>query len=264
MAEPQDFTVARVRAMQERLRSSIRDDMFVEQAAQHLTDTLWDAFGSDVVLARTYATLAYGTLPSFNQRFVQSLANATPYASKLGAYTPVLSLLATRGLEMPWNDRKASKGHIGVPFLAADFLRSLPMVTALLGELGLTIESIVEQGSNIAVHSEQVSSGEAANVFYVPSATTSLDAQGRQIIPAQDFVHRHGVETVFGFGGAWPNRSLLSCIVFLRRPLERAVVRRLAPILGSFRAATTAAAMRGRYFVDPPAGPESKRFIKPG
>jgi hypothetical protein len=45
--------------------------------------------------------------------------------------------------------------------------------------------------------------------FFVPDAAKSTDQGGRQIIPAKEFVLKHGVRTVFGMGGAYVDRSCL-------------------------------------------------------
>lgn len=250
MIEPHEFSVARVRAIQDDLRGSVRDDMCVEEAAQLLAHVLWGAFAPDLVLVRVYSTLPFAALPAFDQERVERATTAGGGSHKLGPYTPVLSLLATRGIEAAWNDRRESKKHLGIPFLTTEFVRALPMITALFTDLGLSIEGLVSPGTSGGVHTEQLLGGEPAGIFYVANAKTTLDPTGRRIIPQQDFVERYGVQTVFGMGGSWPNQSLLTCIVFLRTTVDRIVVRRLAPLLTVFRAATTGAAMNGRYFIE--------------
>lgn len=58
-------------------------------------------------------------------------------------------------------------------------------------------------------------------VFYVDDASSARDAQDRLIIAARDFVAEHGVKTVFGMGGAYPDGTLLVIIVFAREHLTR-------------------------------------------
>jgi hypothetical protein len=120
------------------------------------------------------------------------------------------------------------------------------MLAAILPELGVTASWIEHRTDGVVV--DQLLGGEAPGVFYVEDARTATDAQGRKVIPAQDFVNEHAVETVFGMGGAWPNGHLAIAIVFARARVDRSVVRRLAPLLGVFRSATTPLAMRGSTF----------------
>jgi hypothetical protein len=145
-----------------------------------------------------------------------------------------------------WNDRARSKGRVGIPLVSAEFVRSIPMVSALLCELGATPAWVDQRASGVQV--EHLLGGEASAVFHVADAATATDTQGRKVIPAQDFVAAHRIATVFGMGGFWPNGDLVASILFSREVVDRSTVRRLAPILSVFRAATTGLVMKGLYF----------------
>jgi two-component system chemotaxis sensor kinase CheA len=66
--------------------------------------------------------------------------------------------------------------------------------------------------------------GTVAGTFYVPDAATEVDAKGRKVISATDFVAEHRVQTVFGIGGAFASGQLLVCLVFCNEHVPRSVV----------------------------------------
>jgi hypothetical protein len=251
MSTATDLSVARVRSLQDRLRLAMQGCVAVETAGLALVRLLFDEFPGRVALARAFATVPYGQLPSFNRDAVVRLASEAGVRGQLRPDTPVLSLLATRGLLPEWNDRRRSAGHVGVPLVSDEFVRSVPMVAALFSELRFTIDAQRERrGAGLRV---ELVGGEGAGHMYVADARAAVDAERRKIVPAQAFVAEHGIETVFALGGCWPNRCLVAGIVFMRGRLEREVVRRLAPLLSVFRTGTTSLAMDARYFVDGPA-----------
>jgi hypothetical protein len=245
---PADFSVTRLRVLQNRLRDSMRHSAAIETAAADLAQLIFDEFPGQVALARVFATIPFERLPAFNRRVSLSLATAKDVAGLLRPETPVLSLLASRGLLPEWNDRRRSERHVGIPLVSQDFVRSTPMVATLLSELGYQLDGLDPYKGRALT--ERLIGGESAGTMYVDDAKSALDALKRKVVPAQDFVAAHGVETVFAIGGCWPNQSLAACIVFMRCPLSRTFVRRIAPVLSVFRAGTTPLAMHDRYFLD--------------
>ena len=85
-------------------------------------------------------------------------------------------------------------------------------------------------------------------VFYVADAATARDSQGRFIIPAQDFVAKYGVKTVFGLGGAYLGGALAACIVFAGEQLPRQQAERFAGLATPFKAATAELVRSRQYF----------------
>jgi hypothetical protein len=244
MGEPGEYSVARIRELQEGLKARIRTASTVEAAAQTFTDILAEEL--DLALARVYATLELQSLPPFNREFVVNRAQEAKVESLLKPDTLVLSLLGTRGARPEWNHPSRSKRYLGVPLVSDTFLSSMPMFSALLSELGVGPEWLTRRAQGVPI--DQLLGGEPSGIFHVASPRTALDSRGRRIIPAQDFIAEQRVATVFGIGGTWPNGHLTACIVFTRDPVDRNTVRRLAPMLGVFRAATTTLAMAGKYF----------------
>ncbi len=244
------LSVPRLRSLQERLRDDLRGSASVESATSHLVRLFADEFAGRVALARVFATVPFGRLPAFNRDAASAFAASKGVGHLVRPDTPVLSLLATQGRLPAWCDRRRSRGHVGIPLVSPGVVEAAPMVAALFAELGFSLGGGAEKGPGAPP--ESLLGGESARSMHVADARTAVDARGRKIIAAQDFVAAHGVETVFAVGGCWPNRDLVACIVFLQGPLDRATVGRLTPLMGVFRAGTTSQAMHGRYFTDGP------------
>jgi hypothetical protein len=247
MPPPVGISVPRLRSLQERLRESLQGCPSVELAASHLVKLFVAEFSGRVVLARVFATASFDRLPAFNRDATMALAASKGVGERLRSGTSVLSLLATHGKLPAWCDRRRSTGHVGIPLVSQDFVDAAPMVAALFAELGFSVAA-----SERSAPRPRLLGSESAGSMYVADAKTAVDDRGRKVIAAQEFVVTHEVETVFALGGCWPNGDLVACIVFLQGPLERATVRRLAPLLSVFRAGTTPQAMHGRYFADGP------------
>jgi hypothetical protein len=153
--------------------------------------------------------------------------------------------MGTSGARPEWNDRTASRGHLGIPLASAEFVGAIPMIARLLSEFGLDIVGLGEGGATI-VRSKV---GNLSAMFYVADARTETDDQGRLIISAQDFVAEHGVRTVFGFGGAYMlERSYVAVILFAREAVEPERARELAPLSSALKAATLRLVDQGRFF----------------
>jgi hypothetical protein len=244
-----EYPVHKVRSLQDRVRAVATGCDAIEQAAQRLAGILAGEFDGTVALARVYATLEFESLPPESREFVSDLARSKDVEDLLLPETPVFALLGTRGVEPEWNDRMRSRRHVAIPLVSAEFVGKIPMFATLLSELGLPPSWTRGRVDRIQV--DHLLGGGGAGVFYVPDARTAKDPLGRFIIGEQDFVKKHGIQTVFGMGGAWPNGSVVACIVFLRRVVDLTVVRRLAPLVGVFRAATNTLAANGDYFLAP-------------
>ena len=128
-----------------------------------------------------------------------------------------------------------SQKHIGIPLCSAPFIDSIPMMSRLLRQLGVQLEWI-EQGDVSIVKSV---SGSISGVFFVPDATREKDNQGRYIIPAQDFVSKYRIQTVFGFGGEYLDSSTFyTTILFLRESLSEANARIISARISFFKRMT--------------------------
>ncbi len=222
------------------------------QAALRLTDLVYDTFTESSVMVRTFATIPYGRLPEYQRKFADTVAGRS--ATLVAAATPTLTLLATRGTEVAWNDPRASRGHVAIPLASPDHVESIPMVASLMKSLGVAVRAVGDADTSLVTQSI----GNVAGIFYVEDARTALDARGRQVIPAQDFVARHGVQSVFGFGGVYALGHVFEAtLVFARERVQRRQAERLMRLTNIFKANTLGAVFRGRIFEDTASRPRS-------
>ena len=233
-------------AWEVRLQASIRNCASLEEAAQRCAATVYDQFRESVVLARLYAVIPCGKLPLEARRFATSVAASRGVAEPLHDDTKVLALLGTHGELSAWNDRRASRGHLAIPLVSSAFVEEIPMVSRMLKELGFPIEWLT--GASKSFTTDMF--GRLGGFFFVEDAVTAIDHQGRKIIPAQDFVAKHGVKTVFGTAGMYVrSRMFVTLIVFSREPLERSAMKhRFMPLGNLFTNATSDLVHRGKLF----------------
>jgi hypothetical protein len=168
-------------------------------------------------LVRFYKTHPYDGLEPELQQFA---------AARLGTMAPrddmrCLTLLASVGDEEAWNSRHTSTAHKVIPLPSAEAVRSVPMVTRLIEELGLDIESVVTGPSRPA----QPGDTRTYDVFHVERAL------GSPYIPAQmEFVVPYGIQSVVGFGGLLRSGEMFAVILFSRVPIPRASAARFRTI----------------------------------
>lgn len=155
--------------------------------------------------------------------------------------------LGTGGDEPEWGDRRKSEGHIGIPLASADFIDQIPMMSRLLKQLGVSLDWI-ERGDTAIVGK---SMGSMGGCFYVRDAATEIDAHGRKIITAQDFVERRHVKTVFGVGAGFMGSPVyLVTIAFCREELGPEHAERFMSHLGRMKVTTADLVKRERYFIE--------------
>ncbi len=200
------------------LRNEVRKGNTLQDASQRLMDRFHREFAEWVVLARTYATIPYGMLPARDRDFVQKVAHAGNMAQLLSADTRVLSLLGTAGFEPAWRDRYTSRDHLGIPLLSEDVVAEIPMVAALTRQLGNSSAWYEKHSATRAAERF----GVFTESFFVQDPSHAHDSAGRLLIPAQQFVHKYSVNTVFGIGGQFlASRIVLVSIFFSSESLEQ-------------------------------------------
>jgi two-component system, NtrC family, sensor kinase len=194
----------------------------MEEAGQRLVSHLWeritaaDPHREALALARFYKTHRFGDLDGGLQGFATGILGGQPPDPD----TKCLVLLATRGTEPAWNDRRASQGHQAIPLPDPAFVARIPMVSEVFRQFG------IEPGSLLRADPAQLAEMERkqCGVFLV------ADPAGSTFIPAQDFVLRHGVRSVAAFGGVFPNGDLFATLLFSRLSISREVADLLAPL----------------------------------
>jgi hypothetical protein len=224
----------------------LKNVAYVEQAAQELAAALQSKFTESVVLARVFLTVSFNSLPEANRKFVQNLAQSAGAASALGDTTPVLSLIGTHGQETDWNDRRKSKGHVGIPLISSAFVGAIPMISRLLRELGVPIDWIDSHDSAII----KKAVGQSSGLFFVDDAGKATDNEGRKIIAAQDFVSAYAVKSVFGAGEAYSNGQMIVFVVFCRDAFSRDAAERFGGLTGLLKRNTASLVEAGKVFSD--------------
>jgi len=222
-------------AIQNNISEKVKGAQNLENAAQEYMSILYNRFAESIVLARFYVTVPFKNLPETNRQFVTTLAQAKGINDLIKDETLVLSLLGTRGQKDEWNDRKKSKGHVGIPLASADFIDKIPMMSRLLKQLGAELNWINSNDTGLVAKTFKNVSG----VFYVRDAKAETDTQGRKIIAAQDFVEEFGVKTVFGIGGCYlGTATFFTTIIFLRETIEKELAERFMLQANKFKTAT--------------------------
>ena len=160
--------------------------------------------------------------------------------------TPVLSLIGTHGQGENWNDRRNSKGHVGIPLISSAFVDAIPMISRLLKELGVPMQWIDSHDSEIIKDTV----GRYSGLFFVDDAGTTTDHQGRKIIVAQEFVSDYNVKSVFGVGRAYPGGQMLVTVVFCRDSFSRESAEEFLALSNTFQKKTRGVVGKGRIFTD--------------
>lgn len=242
-----DFSSQNHTALAREVQRHTRGAPSLESAAQAFTKLIYDTFPDDIVLARVFVTVPYLNLSSDVRAAVDRLAQQTGVRDRMRDDTLVLSLIGTTGLEAPWNDRKRSVGHAGIPLATSDFIDAIPMVARLLRDLGVGLDWIDTRDTSIVARSLGSSSG----LFYVQDAGAAVDHLRRKIIAAQDFVKRYGVKTVFGLGGGYlGTSSFLASIVFCRTQIERGKIEPFMGLVNRIKVSTSQLVEQGRLFTE--------------
>jgi hypothetical protein len=151
---------------------------------------------------RFFMTHPYAALDAAGRAAADRLLAGRP----AGPGLKCLVLLATAGAEPGWNSRRESAGHGAIPLPGEDVVRRMPMIAQLLGSFGLEVGSLLRADPSLLRDLDQ----RTYNVFHVP------EAAGSPHVPDQDFVRRHGVRSVLGFGGVLPPGELFAVILFAR------------------------------------------------
>ena len=246
-----ELTIQRVQELKKTIEPALRACHPLEEAAQTFTNLLFEEFEPSIVLLRFFATIPFGELPKVYQKHVNSLAKSENVETFLNDETPVLTLLGTRGGEEIRNIRQ----YFGIPLTSTDFVRTIPMVSQFLKDLGFDLDwdktkrSTIRE-SDIETYSPSFLSG----VFYVSDAQHAVNANGEKILNVVDRFQTYNlestrdIETIFGIGGAYINGPFIAVILFSRETLEKSDVERLMPLASYFKTATLPLILKNAIF----------------
>jgi hypothetical protein len=213
----------------------------LQSAARAFVDALVALAPVTTVLARVLVTQPFRDLPPEEHAFVDRLAKARGVRGQLRPDTPVLALLATRGMSPAWNDVRGSVAHRAVPLTGPAFVRTIPMVGRMLEDLGYPVETLASDEEREV----RPRLAEGMGVFHVRDAA---DPANGAVIPSREFVVEHGVRSVFGLGTAYVEGSVLVVLVFSRDLVDRETVVSLAPLAATLKRRTYPAVAAGRIF----------------
>ncbi|HEX8170654.1 MAG TPA: hypothetical protein VF824_08965 [Thermoanaerobaculia bacterium] len=179
-----------------------------ERAVEFFRGELVDDEGQPAcALVRFFKTHPYRDLPEDLQAVVR---DSSPDAESI-PHLRCLTLIATRGDEEDWNSRLTSRGHRAIPLMSVEMVQQAPMIAQLITQLGLPIANVVRPSRALLLDQEQT----AHNVFYVPRALGSP-----HIVAQEEFVVRHGIQSVVGFGGLLASGDLFAVILFSKVPIS--------------------------------------------
>jgi len=182
--------------------------------------------GPACALVRCFQTCPYARLPLHLRDAADELLEQAPSHPHMRC----LTLLATRGTRLVWNDVMTSVHHQAIPLPSAEVVRRVPMIARLLEQFGVALEQLVTLQERIELAIEPMAEGFEA--FHI------AQAEGSPFIPAQaEFVKPHGVRSVLGMGGVLPEGELFAVLLFTRVPLTAEMAGRLRPLALRVRAA---------------------------
>jgi len=241
--------------VQDRLRAYLQATTSLEAAAAACVRSLHGEFSESIVLARLFVSLPFATLPEALRRKAWDVVETQALHGFVNDRTPILTLLGTYGREPAWCDRNASAHHAAIPLCSQSFVDTIPMIARMLQEMGVDLGLGGSGGGgggggggNEDKHVSRILGSGWTGLFYVDDARSARDEHGRRIIPAADFVERHGVRTVFGLGKAYANGSIATLIVFTNAIVPRNKVMDLAAVITLFKAATMDHLQNGAIF----------------
>jgi two-component system NtrC family sensor kinase len=214
MPEIADFTLKDMVDVSAALRSMGSGAASMEEAADRIVHYLYDhlteknGMGNACALVRLFKTHPYADLDDSLRTFASGIMKASPVSREMKC----LVLLGSAGELPEWNSRHQSAGHKAIPLPSEHFIESFPMITQLIQQLGLEVNTLLQPDPSVVMDMAQ----KTYNVFLIPDATGSV------YVPAQDgFVIPFNVRSVLGFGGILPSGNLFTVIIFSKVKLTR-------------------------------------------
>ncbi|NET16660.1 MAG: response regulator [Okeania sp. SIO1H6] len=175
-------------------------------------------------LIRFFKTHNFDDLEPPLQQFAQKMLEDNCSTEQLKC----LTLLATAGEREEWNNRLNSRGHQVIPLSCREVVEKIPMISQLIYQFGLDINSLLKPKPQQLIELEQKN----YNVFYIPDAASS------EYIPAKEnFVIPFGIKSVLAFGGLLPDSNLFAVIIFSKVNIPRATAEMFGTLALSIKTA---------------------------
>jgi len=244
MSRIASYSVEDVSALRSRVEEELKDFESFQPASQKFIDILYEDLIASAVLFRVFATVELEKLPAKEKDFVLDLARVRGFLSELQPETLVVTLLGSRGKRPQWNHRLRSERHLAIPLTSASFIKTIPMVSRLMGDMGTGLDWVQKQERNMIV----TSMGRMARVLYVEDALETRTGDGFDVIPDRSFVTENRVRTVLGLGGAYLNGTIVAVVLFTSELVPQDRVEKLMPVMHGFKIATMKTVMQGKIF----------------
>jgi hypothetical protein len=238
------YSLEDVSALRARIEEELKRCGSFQESSQRFVDILYEELSRSAVLFRVFATVELDKLPETEKDFALDLARTRGFLSELQPKTPVVTLLGSRGKRPQWNHRLRSERHLAIPLGSASFIKTIPMVSRLMGDMGTGVPWVQKQEGNMIV----TSMGRMARVLYVENALEARTRDGFDVVPDRSFVEENGVRTVLGLGGAYLNGTILAVVLFTSELVPEDRVERFMPVVHGFKIATMKAVMQGKIF----------------
>lgn len=200
----------------------------MEETAAKIVDYLYNNFidpetgEKDFALVRLFKTHNYHELSPELRGFSDSILQIKEMSDTMQC----LTLLASTGDEPEWNSRHSSGGHKAIPLPSTELVRQFPMISNLVKQFGLDLQSVVNADPSCLQDLEE----KTYNVFLVSQA------KGSAYIPAQDdFVIPYKIQSVLGCGGMLPSGNLFAVIMFSRLMIPRVIAELFKPLTLSMK-----------------------------
>ena len=237
------YSLEEVANLRARLNQDLRCDS-VAEAAQKFVEILFVELEESAVLFRLFVTVPFAVLGERERSFATKLAQARGFVDELNDDTSVVCLLGTKGKETGWNERYESERRLAIPLTKASFIQTIPMLSRLMSDMGVGLEWVEKQESEILTKSF----GRMARVLYVEDAATARTSGGFDVVTERDFVAANGIKTVLGLGGAYLNSSIVMAILFTNETTPQRAVEKFMPLISTFKVATMKLVAEQRIF----------------
>jgi len=206
-----ELTLGNIFELSQVIKERCKRLLSLEEIAQEIVNTFCRVFVTDsgksaFVLSRYFKSCIYEDLPEDIKIYIQHKEGK----EEIPAQNRYLTLLGTSGDMEEWNCREGSKGHQALPLYDPQMVNDIPMLSALLTQIGFKISDIVRSDNSIIINKEEHEFG----------AFCVKEAGGSEFIPAQaKFVEPFGIKSVFGFGGSYNTGQIYAIIIFCREKI---------------------------------------------
>ncbi|OGF46719.1 MAG: hypothetical protein A2231_00800, partial [Candidatus Firestonebacteria bacterium RIFOXYA2_FULL_40_8] len=146
MYDFKNFTLSDMTHCQMDLRKFGATSKTMEETSNKIVRYFYDNFidsqtgEHNCVLVRLFKTYPYSDLNERLRVLARNILSAEPEDKDFRC----LTLMATSGEKMEWNNRKLSSGHQAIPLQSEKFVLSFPMISNLIKQLGLEISQVVK------------------------------------------------------------------------------------------------------------------------